>query len=186
MLEVPAGLLDERRRLDQDRLDEVWEGEIHLVPPADFQHNRMATVLTTGLESRARERGLLVTHDTGVWATGEEPESYRVPDVLVVAPERTSARGVENTPGALLIVEIRSPRDETYAKLPFYDRVGVAEFLVVDRPEATLRRWVRRGSALVEATSPGGASVVSLDTLPGLLVSWTPTVDPGLQVDHRS
>jgi Uma2 family endonuclease len=185
MLEVPPGLLDERRRLDQDRLDEVWEGEIHLVPPADFHHNRMATVLSNGLEGPARAGGLVVTHDTGVWASDEEPESYRVPDVLVVDLARTSRRGVENLPGALLVVEIRSPRDETYAKLPFYDRVGVTEFVVVDRPEGVLRRWVRRGDALAEVTPVGGADAVSLDTLPGPVVRLMPDGDPGLAVDMR-
>jgi hypothetical protein len=33
MLDVPGSLLDERRRLGLDVVDEVWEGVLHMVPP---------------------------------------------------------------------------------------------------------------------------------------------------------
>jgi hypothetical protein len=33
MLEVPQAMLDERQRLGLDGRDEMWDGELHMVPP---------------------------------------------------------------------------------------------------------------------------------------------------------
>ncbi|MDQ2726674.1 MAG: Uma2 family endonuclease [Actinomycetota bacterium] len=71
--------------------------------------------------------------------------SYRQPDVVVAGPERTSERGIEGR--TELVVEIRFPGYETYA-IPFYERVGVAELLVIE-VDLTLRHWVRTDDRLV-------------------------------------
>jgi Uma2 family endonuclease len=183
MWDVPQAMLDERRRLDLDRRDEMWEGELHMTPPADSEHGRMAGRLLSRFVPVADGLGLEAGSEVGVWATGAEPESYRVPDLVVTDADRLSERGVEAGDGALLVVEIRSPRDETYEKLPFYDRVGVTEVLVVDRPEGVLKRFARRDGALVEATPVGGAHACSLDTLPGVVVRLDPQQSPGLVID---
>ncbi len=44
-------------------------------------------------------------------------------------PEQVSERGLE---GAVLAVEVRSPRDESYKKFEFYARVGLSEVWIVD------------------------------------------------------
>ena len=64
----------------------------------------------------------------------------------MVRPEHVTHRGVEG--GAALVVEIRSPGDETDAKVPFYERFGVEQLLIVDRDSAALR-LLRCGSGLV-------------------------------------
>jgi len=66
---------------------------------------------------------------------------------------------------ALLVVEIRSPGDETFDKLPFYERMGVAEMLVIDRDSKALRRWVRTDDGLDEV-GPDSAGSHQLTALP--------------------
>ena len=50
------------------------------------------------------------------------------------------------------MIEIRSPGDETFEKQPFWERVGVAEVVVIDRDDKSVRRWARSAAdVLVEA-----------------------------------
>ncbi|HEV8115010.1 MAG TPA: Uma2 family endonuclease [Acidimicrobiales bacterium] len=65
----------------------------------------------------------------------------------MAAPRHVTHRGVEG--GAVLVVEIGSPGDETDAKIPFYDRFGVAELLIVDRDTATVELLRRSTGGLV-------------------------------------
>lgn len=182
MWEVPQSFLDERRRHDLDHGDEMWEGELHMAPPPGFGHNRIGSELVAALQHVARRLGLVVTYEAGLWATGEEPESYRVPDVVVVDPGRTSSRGIEDGPGTLLAVEIRSPDDESYLKLPFYGRVGVTELLILDLPAGLIRRYTGDGRIMTEVTPAAGVRSVRLDTLPGVTIALT-DADPGVRVD---
>lgn len=47
MLEVPEYLLEERRRLGHDRWDEMWDGELHMLPPPHGDHGRLNDRLGT-------------------------------------------------------------------------------------------------------------------------------------------
>ena len=132
MLEVPQKLLDERRRLGLDGRDEVWDGILHMVPPAGGPHQEMSGELYLVLGPLAKRRGLHPYFETGLFRA---PDDYRVPDQLYCRPEQRSERGAE---GAELVVEIRSERDETYDKIGFYARLGVREMLIV-HPQG---RWV--------------------------------------------
>ncbi|MDQ6784851.1 MAG: Uma2 family endonuclease [Actinomycetota bacterium] len=162
MLEVPDSLLAERRRLGHDHFDEMWEGELHMVPAPGFRHQALESWLVETWAPVARHVGLQVTAETGLFDPAVPGNSsYRRPDVVVSRPEHISARGVEGR--AELAVEIRSPGDETDAKVPFYERVGVAEMLIIDT-DLSLRRWVRTEDRLVEVTS-GADGWVGLDAL---------------------
>jgi hypothetical protein len=144
ILDVPEALLAERRQLGLDKFDEMWEGVLHMVPTPLERHQ--------GLE------GWMVAHwwplvgvvraETGLYAPDVPGfSSYRVPDVVVARRESVSRRGIEGA--AELVVEIRSEGDETYEKLPFYERVGVREMLVVEL-DHSLRHWLRDEERLVE------------------------------------
>jgi Uma2 family endonuclease len=111
-----------RRALGLDGFDEVWEGEYHVAPHAHSDHGIVDDELAAALRPYARRAGLL---GSGAFNLGE-PEDYRVPD-----------RGYHRTrPGTLyvatatVVVEIVSPGDETFAKLPFYAAHGVEEAIV--------------------------------------------------------
>jgi Uma2 family endonuclease len=127
MLDVPESLLDERRRLGLDVFDEVWEGVLHMVPPPSGEHQRLELELGSVFLTAAKRRGLVASNETGLFAADDD---YRVPDIVVSLPANCSHRGVDDT--AELVVELRSPGDESYEKLPWYAARGVTEMLIVD------------------------------------------------------
>jgi Uma2 family endonuclease len=160
LVEVPERMLAERRRLGHDRFDEMWEGELHMVPPPSGERQRFGSRLLVTLAPVAEASGLLVTYETGLFDPGVAgSDSYRQPDLAVYDPAVASERGVEGA--ARLVVEIRSPGDETFEKIPFYSRVGVAEMVVVDRDTKDVRRWsASGGSGLAEVADEDGWHVL--------------------------
>jgi Uma2 family endonuclease len=164
ILDAPEDLIAERHRLGHDRFDEVWEGEYHMVPFPTSEHQRVVYLLSLVLGPLAEGAGLEVRPQFGLY----DPEvadhsSYRGPDVVLFRPEHATERGVEGR--AELVIEVRSPGDESFAKLGFYERVGVQEFLIVDRDTKALHHWIRRDERLVETEAP----VVALHAVPARL-----------------
>jgi len=132
MLEVPQALLDERRAKGLDLFDEMWEGELHMVPAPSLDHQRLSGDLFVVLAPLAKTAGLLPFFETGLYRADHD---WRVPDQLYARPDQVSARGAEG--GIPLVVEIRSPGDETDAKRPWYAALGVRQVLVLDpRPRS--------------------------------------------------
>ena len=125
MLDAPQAMLDERRRLGLDVRDEMWDGVLHMVPPPHDDHQGLGIELVMVVGPIAKRRGLIPRYETGLFRAADD---YRVPDLLFRRDDQGSERGAE---GAELVVEIRSPRDETYEKFDFYLRVGVKEILVL-------------------------------------------------------
>jgi Uma2 family endonuclease len=117
-------LLDRRRVTGADRHDEVWQGVHHIVPAPGAAHSLIAQQLAILLDGPARAAGLLVSVDFNLGAE----DDYRVPDLGI---HRGRPRGTW-IPTAAGVVEILSPRDETWDKLPFYADQGVDELIVVD------------------------------------------------------
>lgn len=125
-------LLERRRRSGLDRLDEVWEGVYHLIPAPSDAHADVAQQLVELLGPPARAAGLFPTmHDFNL---GSSEHDFRVPDGGV---HRARSWGTwEET--APLVVEIVSPGDETWDKLPFYAAHHVDEVLIVDPQERSI------------------------------------------------
>jgi Uma2 family endonuclease len=150
MLEVPQALLEERRAQGADRWDEMWEGELHLVPPPSELHQAIGTKLVRVLAPLAEARGLEARYETGLFRPGVD-DDYKVPDQLYARPELRSERGFEG--GAALVVEILSTHDETYAKLDWYAAVGVAEVLVIEPGTRRVELFANR-SGCMERVDP--------------------------------
>lgn len=127
MLEVPEALLQERRRLGHDRFDEMWEGVLHMVPPPAMWHQGFGTQLIAVLKPLAEARGLRAFYEIGFFRRSDD---YRQPDHAYARPEQVTERGIEGP--VPLVIEIRSPRDETDEKVPWYLAQGVAEVLTID------------------------------------------------------
>ena len=131
ILDVPQTWIDERRRLGLDRKDEMWDGVLHMVPPASSAHNNFGFRLAATFRSAADGRGLLGFVEPGVFDPAVAGmTSYRVPDLGFARPEHVTPRGIEGR--AALVVEVLSPGDESLDKLGFYRHVGVEELLYVD------------------------------------------------------
>jgi Uma2 family endonuclease len=128
-------LLHRRRRAGVDRLDEVWQGVRHLVPGPSFEHARISQQLAELLGPLARDGGLLAA--ISEFNLGESEHDFRVPDGGL---HRPGAAGVWLSTAAL-VVEILSPEDEAWQKLPFYAAHDVDEVLIVD-PAGRTVSWL--------------------------------------------
>jgi Uma2 family endonuclease len=124
-------LLERRRRSGLDRLDEVWEGVLHMVPAPSHAHASIEWQLAALLKPAARASDL---EPTGQCNLGESEHDFRVPDGAL---HRRGAHGTWH-PTAALVVEIVSPGDETWEKLPFYAAHDVDEVLIVDPRERSV------------------------------------------------
>ncbi len=176
MLDVPESLLDERRRLGLDVFDEVWEGVLHMVPPPSGEHQRLGSELIAVFLRAAKRHGLIASHETGLFAADDD---YRVPDLIASLPGNCSKRGVDGT--AELAVELRSPGDESYEKLPWYAARGVIEMLIVD---LTTRRFelYRNDGGTAVAVVPEADGSVTLDTIGVRLITVATESGPRLRV----
>ena len=77
-LDVPEAFLAERHRLGNDKLDELWEGVLHMVPPSSLGNARITTDFVVALTPIAARRGLQVwTDGTGLF---DAPKNYRIAD----------------------------------------------------------------------------------------------------------
>ncbi len=129
-------LLEHRRKLGLDHRDEMWEGVYRVTPPPSHEHGLLAIRLARLLGPHADSAGLEMTDGIAV---GEADANYRAPDLAL---HRPGAAAMWH-PTAALVVEIVSPGDESWEKLPFYAAHEVDEVLIVD-PAARSVAWLRR------------------------------------------
>jgi Uma2 family endonuclease len=127
-------LLERRQQLGQDLLDEVWEGVYVMNPAPAARHAFVAQQLGELLGPTARSAGLVPV--ISIFNLGEA-DDYRVPDGGLF---RERPDGVY-VPTAALVVEIVSPDDKTWDKLPFYAKHAVGEVLIVD-PQERRVHWL--------------------------------------------
>jgi len=106
-----------------------------MVPAPSVAHARILSQVMEATAPRARLAGLIPA--VGPFNLGESKRDFRVPDAGLLEP---GASGVW-LPTAALVVEIVSPDDETYAKLPFYAAHDIDEMLIVD-PDSRAVDWL--------------------------------------------
>lgn len=169
MPNVPDHILEWRRRTGADQWDEMWEGVLHMAPSPNREHQDLEGALEAWLRLYwvPRSSGR-VYHQINVSELGTWPNNYRIPDLVLLTPSRFDIDCNEYFDGGPdIVVEIRSPDDEAYEKLPFYAKVGVQEVWIIDRDtrspelyelvgvklqagEATKGGWLRSKVASVE------------------------------------
>lgn len=143
-------MLEERRRLGHDLLDEVWDGVLHMVPQPGTTHQSFARDLFLFLHSRIRD-GHRIFYEIGLYLSADE-SNYRVPDLVVAANADIAERGVERR--AELVVEVLSKNDMSRDKLPFYAACNVKEVWLLDPKTREHEIYVLRGRQYFVAT-PG-------------------------------
>jgi Uma2 family endonuclease len=131
VLDPPKELLERRQRSGLDRLDEVWDGVLHMVPAPSYAHADLESQLHMILGPLAKQAGLKMIGQSNL---GEGEHDFRVPDSAL---HRPGASGVWH-PTAPLVVEIVSPGDESWEKLPFYAAHAVEEVLILDPARQTV------------------------------------------------
>lgn len=145
-------MLEERRRLGHDRLDEVWDGVLHMVPPPGATHQSFARTLFLFLHARVRD-GYQIFYEFGLYLSADK-SNYRVPDLVVAADADIAERGVEKR--AELVIEVLSKNDMSRDKLPFYAACNVKEVWLVDPKTREHEIYVLRGHQYFAATPDRG------------------------------
>jgi Uma2 family endonuclease len=132
---VPPDILEWRKRTGAHKFDEMWDGVLHMPPPHTLGQQLLEGSLETYLRLRwGKRNGVKVYHQINVASVGGWPNDYRIPDLVLLKPERFAINRNEYFEGAPdVVVEIHSPGDETYEKLPFYRDLGVPEVWVIHR-----------------------------------------------------
>jgi Uma2 family endonuclease len=160
-------LLERRRRWGADRRDEVWQGVLHVNPAPHGRHAKLQAQLLRLLGVYADAAGLTALGDFNLG----HRDDYRIPDAGLLRP------GPDELyyPTVALAIEILSPGDETWDKLPFYAAHEIDELLIVDPAEQTVR-WLARSGERYEPIARSGLIDLSADELTGQL-DW-PAVEP--------
>lgn len=125
-----------------------------MVPQPSPLHNTFQLTLRDALLPVARHRGLQVFTEAALYdpVTGEA--NYRVPDLSFARAEQVSRRGLE---GAELVIEVLSPNDESWDKLPMFARAGVREVWIVHPETRALHVLVLADGSYAPSPSRDGA-----------------------------
>jgi hypothetical protein len=135
---VDPDFLKQRQRFGADQWDEMWEGVLHMAPSPDFVHQDFEGELAFYLKAHwaVPIKGKVVQQMNLAreGAGADWLKDYRIPDILLVTPDRmviNQGSHFEGAPNAA--IEIHSPGDEAYAKLPFYRDLAVPEVWIIHR-----------------------------------------------------
>lgn len=138
-----SDLIARRHARGLDLFDEVWEGTYHVAPAPHPHHGYLDGEVARVIRPYAEAVGLI---ETGPFNLGQ-PDNYRVPD-------HGWHRHLPQTAfvaSAAIVVDVVSPDDATYEKLPFYARRGVEEVVVVEPDERCVRMLALAGAGYDEA-----------------------------------
>ncbi|MGL6097786.1 MAG: Uma2 family endonuclease [Fimbriiglobus sp.] len=135
---LPEHWAVERSKSDAAQWDEMWDGVLHMPPMPNRMHQDFELDLAAHLKRTwAKPRGCRVHHEVNLTTPEDEhrwTKNYRIPDLVLLSADRFRIDRGEYMAGApLVVVEIRSPGDETYEKFEFYAGLGVPEVWVFDR-----------------------------------------------------
>lgn len=157
--ELPPDVISLRKTNGSDQRDEMWEGVLHVPPMPNYYHQRLEFKMQSYVDRHwAEPTGGEVLQQINLCKPGIEDwtTDYRVPDLSLVKADRRHINKDTHFEGAPhVVVEIRSPGDETYEKLEFYRELSVPEVWIVDRdtkkPEIHLLRNRRYRKAVPDA-----------------------------------
>ena len=103
-------------------------------PSPNWDHQDLQGALETFIRTHLRARSIKVIHSFNLASPGGWSKNYRIPDLVLIGPDRRGIDRREYLEGAPdVVVEIESPGDETREKMPFYAKIGVPEFWIIDR-----------------------------------------------------
>jgi Uma2 family endonuclease len=157
LLDPDPKWLEERRRLGHDRFDEVWDGVLHVVPSPSSTHQLFESALERVLHPIVHAHGFETVHNLDLLSRDRGEDDYRQPDIAIVSPRDLVARGIHGY--AELVIEIRSPGDESYEKLPFYENCKIPECWIVHPVTRGFDVFVLRAGKYVVA-EPDASGVV--------------------------
>ena len=148
MSEVPRHVVQWREQTGTNRWDEMWEGVLHMPPMPNRAHQELEGALERWLwQYWAEPGGNKVYHQINVASVGGWPDDYRIPDLVLLMPDCFHIDRNEYFEGPpTVVVEIRSPGDETEQKIPFYAQLGVPEVWIIGRDTKLPELYVLSGA----------------------------------------
>ena len=130
-----------------------------MVPAPNIDHQEFEGELEAWFRAFwVAKSGGRALHNVNVARGDEWQDDYRIPDLILLLPTQFDILRETHIQGPpSLVVEIRSPNDETYDKFSFYAALGVPEILVIDRESKVPQRYVlEQGSyRMTESASEG-------------------------------
>jgi hypothetical protein len=164
--QLAQSLIAERRRLGQDRYDEVWEGVYRMAPAPRTLHSKFVSQLWGFFQSKielSRQGQVLIGVNVSDRVKGWD-KNYRIPDLSVMLH---GGKSVDHDTfwlgGPDFVVEVCSPDEDPHEKIEFYGAIGVREMLIINRDPWKLELLRRSGDGLklaVQAT-PGSGEIAS-------------------------
>jgi len=158
--DLPKHWLKERMNSEIGQWDEMWNGVLHMPPMPNRMHQLFAFRLQSYLwEHWAKPCGSQVNQEVNLTTPEDEAQwthNYRIPDLVLLTPDRFGIEKNEYMAGApLVVVEVKSPNDETYDKFPFYAALGVPEVWVFDRTTRVPELYTLGAAAAYEPVPAG-------------------------------
>jgi Uma2 family endonuclease len=160
---MPRRWLEEHKSSAAAQWDEMWNGVLHMPPMPNGMHQDFSLDLASYIKWRwAKPLGGRVRQEVNLTTPADEAQwtlNYRIPDIVLLDRDRLHIDKNEYMVGApLVVVEIKSPGDETYAKFPFYAGLGVPEVWVFDRDTKAPEIHTLSGGPAYQplAAAPGG------------------------------
>ena len=152
---VPEHILEWRKLTGMWQRDEFWDGVLHMSPEPDREHQDFEGGLEMWLRLNwARPRRSKVYHRINLSRPGAGSDwihDFRIPDLVLLTRARFSIDCRTHFEGGPeVVVEIRSPNDESEEKLPFYAQLGILEVWIIDRDTKEVDLHVLTGDAYVQ------------------------------------
>ncbi|MEX2171666.1 MAG: Uma2 family endonuclease [Pirellulales bacterium] len=136
-----------------DRWDEVWEGTYVMAPLPNNEHQEFVSKLASILYLVVDWNRDTVLAGTNVSDRRQDwTHNYRCPDVAVYLYGNPAKNcGTHWLGGPDMAIEVVSPDDRSYDKIPFYESVGTRELLLIDRHPWQIELLRLDGDQLVSA-----------------------------------
>jgi Uma2 family endonuclease len=190
---VEQKLLERRRLSGGDRFDEVWDGVYIMAPLANIEHQELVANIATALRNAFADQpavrvfpGVNVSDRQDDWE-----KNYRCPDGAVVLPDsRAVDCGAFYFGGPDFVVEVASDYDRSREKFDFYAKIGVREFLLVDRNPWQLELFALRDGKFARVgrsdVAAGGSMHSQVLALNWRLIAAVPPARPQIEIVRTS
>ncbi|QDV45695.1 hypothetical protein Enr13x_55740 [Stieleria neptunia] len=173
-LHPPQGSWSEEEflKFHTNRMAELAEGRLEILPMPNLKHQRMLRLLLGWLENAMPEGGTALFAPLPIRLF---PGTIREPDLLYIAPENRPAADVDYPDHLDLVMEIVSPGSEArhrdYTdKRRDYAKAGVAEYWIVDPVEQRVTVLSLNSDRYTEIGTFAVGQVASGELLTGLRV----------------
>ena len=130
--------------LPTNRLVELVQGVLELLPTASESHQRLVKRLFIPFDAYVREKSLGEVLFAPLSVKLRE-ETFRMPDVIFMNHENVERRGERFWRGADLVMEVLNPNDperDAVVKVSEYARSRIPEYWLADPRDASIKVYV--------------------------------------------